>query len=63
MPIVTVETFTLIDPRFPSVAVTRWEVLEDGDEIGEVFSDPEDAEEFAREYAERIGGFFDDTPA
>ena len=63
MPIVTIETVTKIDSRFPRVAVTRYEVLEDGDSIGEVFSDPEDAESFALEYAESIGGFFDDTPA
>lgn len=58
-PIISIETATKIDPRFPSVCVTKYEVLEDGDVI-RVFSDPLAAEEFAYEYAEEICGIVEE---
>jgi hypothetical protein len=55
MPIIAIMPVSKIDPRFPSVCVTRYEVTEDGDTIRS-FSDPEKAESFAYAYADSIGG-------
>jgi hypothetical protein len=57
-PIITIETATTIDRRYPSYCVTRYEVLEDGDVISS-FSDPETAEWFAMDHAKRVGGIVD----
>jgi hypothetical protein len=58
-PIISIETASKIDRRYPSYCVTRYEVLEDGDVI-RVFSDPVAAEEFAYEYAEEVFGTVED---
>jgi hypothetical protein len=59
VPVISIETATKIDPRFPSICVTKYEVLEDGDVI-HVFSDPVAAEEFAYAYADEVCGIVEE---